>query len=38
VAVEDKFMYKNVTQHTQRGDCHSRSKAAPQQGSATILA
>jgi len=29
VGVEEKFMYKNVTLHTQHGDCHSRSKAAP---------
>jgi len=29
VGVEDKFMYKNATQHTQHVDCHSCSKAAP---------
>ena len=30
VGIEEKFMYKNVTQHTQHGDCHGCSKAAPQ--------
>ena len=29
VGVEEKFMYKNVTQHRQHGDHHSSSKAAP---------
>jgi len=29
VGVEEKFMYKNVTQHRQHGDRHSSSKAAP---------
>jgi len=38
VGVEEKFMYKNVTQHTQHGDCHRRSKAVPQQGCTAILA
>jgi len=36
VGVEEKFMYKNVTQHTQHGDCHSHSKM--RRSNAAILA
>ena len=34
VGVEQKFMYKYITQHTQHGHCHSSSKLWP----AVILA